>query len=577
MVKIALVGLANVGKTTFLNTLTGSNLKTANFAGSTTSKKEIAIFHKGKTITFYDLPGFNSFTSKENDLAKNTIKTLKEGNFDAIIHIVNAEFPYFSTILAQELKEELGAKVITAINFPSFKLSPNKAEYGFEKAILFSALSKQNCDDILEIVLKEIEGESFNSNNLLKFKNQFNSVKVSNLIDKIALSKIFGLPFFFGIMFFIFWFSFIVGKAIGDFFTGFFDFGIEWIEGLAFLPHFLRAIFKSIIVGVGTVVGFIPTIVICTTLIGILEQTGYVTRISFLLDKLFEKFGLGGKSLIPLIIGAGCSITAYMSSRMINDPKEKFLTMVIIGFIPCTAKLAVFMLFCLALFGENAPIALFLIYTAGFFVGLVCAKLLGMVMKGEAYSIGQAQKTKIEIFNYRLPIFKNVLKTGISRTADYLKNAATFITIFSAIISFLGVVGFEGLRPIILEDDGLENSIIGMIGKALMPIFYPMDFDFKVIISLITGLVAKEMAVATLAVLYSSTTEGLAQIIQNEIGLRRAVSYLVFMFFYLPCVSATMSFHKEVKDGKKTAFLIIFTFALAYFFATISNLIFLLF
>jgi ferrous iron transport protein B len=574
MIKIAIIGLPNVGKTTFLNTISNSNLKTANFAGSTTKKHEVAFFYNGKTFLFSDLPGFNSMNTVENDLAKEAIHSLKSTHYDAILHIANAEFPYFSKLLDEELRKEFGSKVVTAMNFPSFKIKPTELAKNFEKIILFSSLSRNNCNQLLDIIINNIEEKPYTSTNLLTFKDTINSDKITKIIDTLALSKIFGIPLFLGIMFFIFWLSFVFGKMIGDdYLVAIFEFFIGLAEESTFLTPFFKALITSVLTGVGVVVGFMPTIIICITLISLLEQTGYITRICFLLDTFFEKFGLGGKSLIPLIVGAGCSITAYMSAKMINDPKEKFLTMIIIGFVPCTAKLAVFMLFCLALFGKNAPLAISIVYLSGFIFGLICAKIIGLFIKGSAVY----EKTKIEIFNYRLPQMKNVLKTGYSRTLDYLKNAATFIAIFASIISFLGLVGFEGGKFIILPADNLSISLIGKLGEFLVPVFAPMDFDFRMIISLITGLIAKEAAVATLAVLYATTPESLADIINAEVGIRHAITYLVFMFFYLPCVSATASFHREVKSWKKTSFLIIFTTILAYGFAAITNLLFLAF
>jgi ferrous iron transport protein B len=567
IIKIAVIGLANVGKTTFINTIAGSNLKTANFAGSTTKKNELAMFYKGVTVLFLDLPGFSSFENPENDLAKETVNFLKNSEYDAILHIANSEFSYFSNALDTNLRKNLNKKIITVVNFPSLKTKPQEIEKFFPNAILFSARSKKNTETILDVVISEIDGTSYVSENLLDMTQFYwNAKKINVNLDKVFASKVFGIPIFFAIMFAIFWLSFVLGKVIGDFFVSGFDILIEFFNGVAFLPDFAKALLKSVLVGVGTVIGFMPTIVICVSLLSLLEQTGYVTRVAFLLNKLFEKFNLGGKSLIPLIVGAGCSITAYMSSRMINDPKEKFLTMIIIGFVPCTAKLAVFMLFSLALFGENAPIAIFIIYLCGFIFGLFAAKLVGLFMKN-----GNSEKTKIELFEYRMPNFKSVMRSGYARTMDYIKNAATFITIFATILSLLSLIGFADGSFVILSEDEISRSLIASIGHFLEPLFRPLDFDFKMIISLITGLVAKETAISTLAVLYSSSTEGLVDIISSQIGFRQAVTYLVFMFFYLPCVSATASFHREAGSLKKTVFLIVFTTFLAYFFAFLAN------
>ena len=567
ILKIVIVGLPNVGKTTFLNTLTGANLKTANFAGSTTGKQNIAFLYKKYTFVFIDLPGFNSIQTTENDLSKEAVEFLKKGNYDLILHIVNSEFSYFSKLLAEELSR-ITSKILTIINFPSLKYKPQEVSKNFVNPILFSAKSKENCLKIADLVLEKMEGSNIQSQNLLQKEAKYDISKISNMIDKIALSKIFGIPLFFGIMFFIFWLSFIAGKEVGDFLV---EQGIDrlsdFLTGLEFLPEFAKALIKSLLVGVGTFVGLIPILVICTALISIMEQTGYITRVAFLMNKLFERFNLGGKSIIPLILGAGCSITAYMSARMISDPKEKLLTMIIVGFIPCTAKLAVFMLFCVALFGDYAPLAISIIYLSGFVFGLICAKFLGIFIKGNH------AKTKIEMFNYRMPIFKSILKSGFSRTMDYIKNAATFITIVAAIISFFSLVGFENGNFVVLPEEGIDASILGAFGQWLVPFFAPLSLDYKMIISLISGIMAKETAIATFGILYGVEEEQLNLVVQNIIGLKQAIVYLVFMFFYLPCVSATASFHREVKSFKKTSFLVVFTIGLAYIASALTNLI----
>lgn len=567
VIRIAIVGLPNVGKTTFLNKVTGSSLKTANFAGSTTGKHELATLYNGYTVIFTDLPGFNSLINLENKLAEESVKFLKDGNYDIILHIANSEFSYFSSLLDKDLRK-LGKKVVTLVNFPSLKFKPADVTKNFEKAILFSAMEKEQVNKVMDLLLEVAEGKAYKRLNLMEDTKFVNSTKISNIIDKLALSKIFGLPFFFGVMFCIFWLSFVFGKVIGDFLAGEFGVLVEITENAAILAPFLKALIKSVLFGVGVLIGFMPTIIICVSLLSVVEQTGYITRVSFLLDKFFEKFGLGGKSLIPLIVGAGCSITAYMSTRFINDPKEKFLTMLIIGFVPCTAKLAVFMLFTVALFGENAAIAMFFIYLGGFLMGLIVAKILGYFIKDTG-----GVKTKIEIFNYRLPSFKNIVVSGYKRTLDFIKNAATFIAIFSAVLSFFSLIGFVNGGFVILEEGQLAESLVGKLGQFLVPLFSPMDFDYRMIISLVTGLIAKEAAISTLAVLYSSTTDDLTNVISTVIGFKHAVVYLVFVFFYLPCVSATASFHREAKSWKKTGFLVLFTTVLAYSSASFTNLV----
>lgn len=568
-IRIAVAGLPNVGKTSFINTITGANFKTANFSGSTTSRKEISIKknirERDVIFTFFDIPGLESLATPKNDLEREAAHFLQEEKYDFLLHIASSEFLYFSKLLDKELREKIKKPIITAINFPSCQKDVDETFARFDVNALFSALSLESSSKLLSLITA---GEVWEKQNFLPSspRIKFNREKITKNLDKIALSKVFGLPLFFGIMCLIFWLSFIIGATIGGFLTSGFDFIINFVKNIPFLNNFAKAFIESILIGIATPIGFMPVIIICSTLLNLLEQTGYITRVCFLLDKFFNKFNLGGKSLIPLIVGAGCSITAYMSVRMISDPKEKFLTMVIIGFIPCTAKLSVFLLFCAALFGKSAPFAISCIYLGGFIIGLVIAKILGFFYKEEF------QKTRIELFNYHFPPIKNVLKAGLARTIDFLKNASTFIAIFAAALSFFTFVGIEGGQIAAVQN--IENSFIALLSKFISPIFAPLDLDWKMIVSLLTAIAAKEVAISTLAVLYSADQTGLLNIISSHIGLRQALTYLTFMFFYLPCVSATASFHRETGSIKKTSFLIIFTTILAYTFAMSVNFIF---
>lgn len=563
-VRVAVVGLANVGKTTFINKITGANLKTGNFSGSTTNIQEISVKIGERIITFFDLPGFTSILSCKNPLEEISIKFLKDStNYDYILHIINSDFPYFSTILDKELKANLNKVVLTAINVSSVKEEDGGNLEKIEANVVFSSKSKDQCRVLIDCLLDLPHKALPIKKNLINSKNAKNNTsKITKMLDLALTSKVFGIPIFFAIMFAIFWSSFVFGKEVGDIFLGWFEFLIEIVKGFEFVNSFVKALFISVLNGVGIVASFMPTIVICLILLNFLEETGYITRVCFLLDKIFNKFNLGGKSLIPLIIGAGCSISAYIATRMISDKKERFLTMIIIGFIPCSAKLAVFMLFASALFGKGAPIAIFVIYLFGFVLGLVFAKILGSFYKDNF------EQTKIELFNYRLPSIRDVARYGYTKTISYLKNVATYVVMFATILSFFTLFGFENGK-FVLTIDNMEASLISSFGKFINPIFIPLDFDWKMVVSLISALIAKEVAISTLAVLYSVDVESLAGIIKNQIGLKHAITYLTFMFFYLPCLSATISFYKENRSKKVILFLISFTSILAYTFSFI--------
>jgi ferrous iron transport protein B len=351
-------------------------------------------------------------------------------------------------------------------------------------------------------------------------------------------------------------------------------------------------IVDGMIAGVGAVVLFLPNIVILFLGIALLETTGYMARVSFLLDGFFHRFGLHGKSFIPLITGFGCSVPAYMAARTIKNETDRLITLFIIGFMSCGAKLPVYVLFVGAFFApEVAGNVLFAIYISGALLGLVAAKVL------KSFAFSQSDEPFVmEMPKYRLPSLALIWHTVYLKALMYLKKAGTFILAASVLIWFASTypknsvieetyatkieqaVNDEQKSALIAEQKQkeLEVSYLGMVGKTIEPFFEPLGFDWKMTIALQTGLAAKEVVVSTLGVLYSlgdevdEGNEGLIKAIQTHIPFASAVAFIVFVMIYLPCLAASAVFMREAGGPKYLAYLFIFTTVVAYVMAWIA-------
>ena len=418
---------------------------------------------------------------------------------------------------------------------------------------------------------------------------EISSMRAKNFtqkIDNILINKFLGIPIFLFLMWGLFQLTFTLGAIpvdmIDEFFTSI---------GIASKSVFGEGVLGSligdgIVPGVGAVVMFLPNIIILFIGIALLETTGYMSRVAFLLDGFFHRFGLHGKSFIPLVTGFGCSVPAYMAARTLKNEQERLITLFIIGFMSCGAKLPVYVLFVGAFFSqENAGSILFLIYIIGALFGLVAAKVLKIfVFKGEN------EPFVMEMPKYRLPSLKLIWHTVYSQAKSYLKKAGTFILAASmlvwfasnypkdeALISQYQAKIEQATNPEIeveLQNEfkkiSLENSYLGKTGHALEPFFRPLGFDWKMSVAIGTGLAAKEVVVSTMGVLYSlgedvtEEDQGLMEKIKAEIPFASAISFIVFVMIYLPCLAASMVFVREAGSWKYLWYLFLFTTTTAW-------------
>ncbi|MCD6258362.1 MAG: ferrous iron transport protein B [Helicobacteraceae bacterium] len=447
-------------------------------------------------------------------------------------------------------------------------------------------------DDIKEAFAEEYSSFTRGiTTEVLKQEKRIEEKTLTEKIDQTLIHPLFGIPIFLFFMWSLFQITFEIGSIPMDWIDGFFAWFGETIGATIANDDVRSLVVDGIIAGVGAVVLFVPNIVILFIGIALLESTGYMSRVAFLLDGFFHKFGLHGQSFIPLVTGFGCSIPAYMSARILKNDRDRLLTLFIIGFMSCGARLPVYVLFAGAFFSpEMAGNVLFLIYISGALLGLIAAKILKLT----AFK-GADEPFVMEMPKYRLPSMKLIWHTVATKTWMYLKKAGTFIAAASMLIWFLSnypknlqleeeyaqkiEVASTHEQRIMLENTlaslHLEQSYLGTIGKFSEPIFAPLGFDWKMSVALQTGLAAKEVVVSTLGVLYSlgeSVDEeniSLKEAISKNIPFASAISFIVVIMIYLPCLAASIVFTREAGGIRYFFYLLAFTSITAYLLAFI--------
>ena len=448
-------------------------------------------------------------------------------------------------------------------------------------------------DDIKEAFAEEYA--SFNRGivtEVVKQKKQEVKITATEKIDAVLIHPIAGIPIFLFFMWSLFQLTFEVGAIPMEYIDMFFGWFGDTIGATIANDDIRSLIVDGIIAGVGAVVLFVPNIIILFIGIALLESTGYMSRVAFLLDGFFHKFGLHGQSFIPLVTGFGCSIPAYMSARILKNDRDRLLTLFIIGFMSCGARLPVYVLFAGAFFGpEMAGNVLFIIYISGAMIGVIAAKVLKMT----AFK-GVEEPFVMEMPKYRLPSAKLIWHTVLTNTMMYLKKAGTFIAGASMLIWFLSNYPHNAIleeqynakienaqnnsEKVTLTNERasalLEQSYLGTIGKFSEPIFTPLGFDWKMSVALQAGLAAKEVVVSTLGVLYSLGSDvdeennSLVNAISKNISLPSAIAFIVVIMVYLPCLAASVVFTREAGGIKYFFYLLGFTSIVAYSLAFIA-------
>lgn len=629
---VALVGQPNVGKSSLINALSNAHLKVGNFAGVTVDKMEVDLIHKERQITIIDLPGtyaLNDFTTEE----KVTKDFLEKGQYDLILNVVDSTNLERNLALSAQLLDT-NKKMLLALNMwdeaqkEGIKINTEKLsqELGVV-CVPTSARSKEdrlNTELLLDEIVRLYSQNTINNESIkvpsqsfkesLKYsqsaqriaklvisENQQNaSFEHTYKIDKILMHPRYGIFIFLGFMFVIFSLSFLIGGGVQKALETGFKFLSDGIKENVANEDLASLVGDGIIGGVGATVSFLPLIVVLYFGISLLETTGYMSRVAFLLDGILHKFGLHGKSFIPLITGFGCSVPAYMATRTLQNYNERLITLFVIGFMSCSARLPIYVLFVGSFFpSSSAGFVLFCIYILGAVVALVMAKLLKLsVFKG------QTESFIMEMPKYRLPSSRMIYFSIYTKSLSYLKKAGTYILVGAILIWFMSQypksdvamktykqesllvdknttlsseAKEEKLKELKakLDQKNLKNSIVGRGGAYLEKVFSPMDFDWRLSVSLVTGFMAKEVVVSTLGVLFSlgdqnEKSDAFREILRKEVSVPSGIAFIVFVMFYIPCFAATITFGREAGGIKFVAYLFIFTTVVAYAFSLIA-------
>lgn len=631
VIKVAFVGNPNCGKTTLFNRISGLNEHVGNYSGVTIESKEAMIDFEGYRIKIVDLPGTYSIAdfSPEERVVADFIREQKPDIIVNIVDVTNLERNLYLTtqiidmgvpyILSLNMWDEfvgkgnhlnssvlsslLGTTIIPTIAkrgrgvaaileqviqvyTGEKKLDSKWINYPQEVENFIASCGEQNRFDAIS--LAEVD-KSLNKTVETLYKNNVSTIiaasryafvkgalkeslvqprkvssDMSEKIDNILTHKYFGLPIFVGILWFTFYTTFAVGQ-----------YPMEWIEsGVGMFRDIVSGLledgaWKSLIIGglidgVGSVIVFLPNILILFFFISLMEDTGYMSRAAFITDKLMHRIGLHGKSFIPLIMGFGCNVPAIMATRTIENRANRLQTMLITPFMSCSARLPVYILIVGVFFPGNEANVLFALYLGG----ILMAILSSLLMKKLFFKKALAHFV-MELPPYRIPTVRNTVRQMWNRASQYLKKMGGVILIAAAIIWALGYF------PDGFEENGIKrDSYLEVIGKSIEPVIEPLGFDWKMGVSLMSGVVAKEVVVSSMSVIYNEDVpadEGeaehqLSQILSGDSNWNIAValSFLTFVLLYFPCIAAITAINKESGALKWGIFTMAYTTGVAW-------------
>ena len=387
----------------------------------------------------------------------------------------------------------------------------------------------------------------------------------SILLDRLLTHKYLAIPIFLGIMMLIFYLTFGV---IGGFLSDLLSLGLDWVSAAverALTAYGINPVVRSLVIsgvfaGVGSVLSFLPIIVVLFFFLSILEDSGYMARVAFVMDKLLRKIGLSGRSFVPMLIGFGCTVPAIMAARTLASERDRKMTILLTPFMSCSAKLPIYAMFSMAFFPDHQALAMIAIYIFGIIIGI----LSGLVLKNSMFR-GKPVPFVMELPNYRFPSLKSVILLMWDKAKDFLIRAFTVIFVATLIIWFLQTFDF---RFNVVANS--TDSMLAGIGRLLAPLFAPLGFsDWRASTALITGFSAKEAVVSTLAVLTGAGLSELPAMLAQMFTLPAACAYLVFTLLYTPCVAAVTTVRKEMNSRLYAIGVAFFQTALAWVIACV--------
>jgi len=570
---VALVGQPNSGKTSLFNALTGSNQYVGNWPGVTIEKKEGRFNSHDIEFLVVDLPGCYSLNpySLDERITKDYLRNQKpdfiinvvdsthlERHLYLTLQLISLKIPMIFALNMTDELENLGLSIdekafseILGVPVVSIIARENK---GIEPlvSIMAQGVAPPIPQEKVPVKPKEIY---LSTKRIIKkvirhtLKKQNKTAVWLNRIDYFALHPTFGPILFFLLMFLGLEFTFLFGGIV-----------ISWFEkGLGFLYQYFEIvnnpITKSvlqhgILSGVGNVVLLVPYIALLFFFISFLEDSGYMGRAAYVMDRFMHKLGLHGKSFIPLLLGFGCNVPAIMTTRSLETDGERIKTILMIPFMSCSGRLPVFVLFAGAFFGSKGVLIVIFLYILGILSAILTALLLKKTVIRE-----ESPDLLMELPPYRFPFWRNIWKNTWLKVKQYFYKAGTLIFIVTIFLWFLSYFpsssGFGG-----------EKSLIGIIGKWCSPFLKPLGFDWRMTIALISGFIAKELVLSSLGVLYPGGSS-LSTTLQQVMDSKTAFVFLIFILLYIPCI-ATIAVIRSETNWKWATFSVIWSIMLAW-------------
>jgi ferrous iron transport protein B len=578
--QVAVLGMPNTGKSTFFNRLTRANARTGNWPGITVELLAAQVRIGDRQVQVVDLPGIYDLRGFSED--EFVARSFLENNaVNLLIIILNSTQLDRQISLAWQVKK-LGLPALLLLNMadeaPKFEVQIDpeaiaaqlgmlvlqiSAKYGQGYAQARTAIADHlaffpepvgvaGIDRLLATDATEEIQE------VLRAGFRVSATPKENLtqrLDRVLLHPIWGLPLFFGAMYLMFQVVYTLGKPLQDFLNQ----GLEWFKtialepALAFLPKFPHdLLIEGIYQGVGTVAAFVPVIWLFFICMAIIEDSGYLSRSAYLMDAFMERLGLDGRSFVMSLMGFGCNVPAIMGLRVMRSPALRLLSMLVIPFSLCSARLNVFIFMISVLFAANiAPLVLFSLYLFSF----AAAILTALVFKGK---YPNQEPLLLELPPYRFPTIKQMWLRAWQETQHFLRFAWRFIIIGVVLIWLCNNL------PLGVPVAG-SQTISGQIGQALQPILGPLGINPKLSVALIFGFIAKEIVLGGLAIIYSVNQEtGLAGAIAKDIDWVQAYSFMLFTLLYVPCLSTVAVIKSESKSVKFALISVAWSFGLAW-------------
>lgn len=579
MKRIALLGMPNTGKSTFFNRMTGASARVGNWPGMTVELMTAKLLIGSSMVEFIDLPGIYDLPGFSED-EKVVQRFLENMPLNLLIVVVNTsqierqlglllqlrqlQLPTLVVLNMADEAQQFGVKVdierlSKSLGMPMVSMS---AKYGQG----YQALQQQIQKLLVDSKAITVKGSPYflshdelapQIDSLIKQAVEIPlqlSPTLTHKLDQIFLHHWLGLPLFFFIMFLLFQGIFMLGTPLQD--------GMEWILAsfkemylvplLSNLPKSLQGLLlDGIYDGVGTVASFIPMILLFFLFMTVVEDSGYLSRAAFLMDVLMSKMGLDGRSFVMILMGFGCNVPALMGTRVMQSRRLRLLSMLVIPFALCSARLQVFLFFIAIIFtSEQAPFVLLSLYLASFAAAFGTAYLF----KGK---FANSEPFILEIPPYRLPTLRHILLRSWMEVHHFLGRASNFIVIGVILVWVL-----THFPP--AADPASAETLAGRFGNFLAPVFEPIGIGAQLVIALMFGFVAKEIVVGALAVIYGLDNMHLTQAIVQHVDWMQAYSFMLFTLLYTPCLSTVATIRQESQNLRFTVFSLLWSFGLAW-------------